>query len=100
MERIEMARNIESRIEKIVEDFMEVLQYLRTNNADECEELQNLLFASCRVAEIIDSSLEIHHYLIRLKYLEANAHKEEVENKNKVDTGFKRLFNELNRDVV
>ncbi|ADM11319.1 uncharacterized protein Eint_040280 [Encephalitozoon intestinalis ATCC 50506] len=69
MEKIELIKGIEANAERILEDFIEILQYLRSEGSDKCDEVQNLLFASRRTVDLIDSSLEIYHYLIRLKYL-------------------------------
>lgn len=93
MERAEIVRNIETKVEKILEDFIEVLQYLRASDCDESDELQNLLFANRRMIELVDSSLEIYHYLIKLKYSTNHVHKPTT-NRN-VSLGFDQLFEEM-----
>lgn len=94
MERAEVVKAIETGVEKMLEDFSEALQYLRSEGADECDEMQNLLFASRRIIELTDSSLGIYHSLIRLKYLGAGMQSPDGEERH-AGAGFWRLFDGL-----
>jgi hypothetical protein len=96
MEKEELVGRIDTNIEKIIEHFTEVLQYLISDTVDECEELHNLLFAKRRIIELIDAVYEIHHYLVRLKYMGAG---ESKEGKKAECAAFDSLFARLNKNV-
>jgi hypothetical protein len=99
MEKEELVDKIDAGIEKIIEHFTEVLQYLISDTVDECEELHNLLFAKRRIIELIDSAHEIHHYLTRLKYMEAGDWKGRRVEQRTEAVSFDGLFAELNKSM-
>ncbi|AFN82799.1 hypothetical protein EROM_040300 [Encephalitozoon romaleae SJ-2008] len=99
MEKIELVKSIEANAERILEDFTEILQYLRSEGSDKCDEVQNLLFATRRVVNLVDSALEIYHYLIRLKYLTADIQRFETKESGDGDKMLEELFGELNSNL-
>ncbi|KAG5859843.1 hypothetical protein KMI_04g06500 [Encephalitozoon hellem] len=99
MERIELVKSIEANAERILEDFTEILQYLRSEGSDRCDEVQNLLFATRRMVDLIDSALEIYHYLIRLKYLTADTQRPETAESRDRDKMLEEMFGELNSNL-
>ncbi|CAD25221.1 hypothetical protein [Encephalitozoon cuniculi GB-M1] len=99
MERIELVKGIEANAERILEDFTEILQYLRSGGSDKCDEVQNLLFASRRTVDLIDSALEMYHYFVRLKYLTADVEKPEAMDKRDGGKMLANMFGELNANL-
>ena len=60
------------------------------------DEPQNLLFANHCITELVDSALEIYHYLIRLNCFATNTYDPSGGDETNRAFGFEKLFEELN----
>lgn len=96
MERTELVKSIEACVERALDDFAEALQYLKTGGSDKCDEAQSLVFASRRMVDLVDCVLEMHHCLVRLKYLTTDVQRPEADRRRDGGGLLDKLFEELN----
>lgn len=98
MERIEIVRNINEDAEKILENFVEILNYLKSGPTTESEELQNLLFGKIRAAEVCDKVQRIYEHLTILQYRLMEIKRPKL-SKKYAENPILGLFDRLNKEA-
>lgn len=89
----EHRKNINNAIEKIIEDFTEILAFLKIGDGSKLTEMQALVFAKRRMIDLTEQIQTIYKNLIGMKYLHATEHKDmrAVEADEGLDALFKTL---------
>lgn len=86
-------KNINLSIEKVLENFTEIVEHLRVQKASKLDEMKSLVFSKKRMCELTEAIEIIFQNLVQLKLIHRNFHLkyEKIVPENGFESLFKRL---------
>lgn len=73
MDKKECVKNINNCLEKILEDFTEILGFLKVGRGTKVEEMQSLVFSKRRMVDLTENAQRIFQNLVALKHFHRNS---------------------------
>jgi hypothetical protein len=93
----ECIKNINLLLEKILENFTEVVELLRVRKSTKLDEMKALVFGKRTVCELTENLQKILQNLVQLKYIHRNLQLNFVE--SIPEKGFENYFKKLNENL-
>lgn len=73
MDKKECIKNINNSLERILEDFIEILALLKVVKGTRLEEMESLVFSKRRMADLTENAQRIFQNLVALKHFHRNS---------------------------